>query len=110
MAEKGIINGVDVDQLSAMVDAITEKPGIAKFTFRAKNQWIKGGRNRTTIEEFYGACETHKHSKPFVIDKDEPPVLLGEDLAANPVEYLLAALAGCLTSTLIYHAAARGMG
>jgi len=109
MAKKGIINGLDVDRFYEMVDAITEKPEIAKFTFRAKNQWIKGGHNRTTIDEFYGACETHKHRKPFVLDKDEPPVLLGEDQGANPVEYLLAALAGCLTSTLIYHAAAKGI-
>jgi len=109
MAEKGIINGVDVDRFYETVDAITEKPEIAKFTFRAKNQWIKGGHNRTTIDEFYGAGETHKHSRSFVLDKGEPPVLLGEDEGANPVEYLLAALAGCLTSSLIYHAAARGI-
>jgi len=62
MAEKGIINGVDVDRFYEMVDAITEKPEIAKFTFHAKNQWIKDGHNRTTIDEFYGACETHKRS------------------------------------------------
>ena len=43
------------------------------------------------------------------MDCDEPPVLLGEDKGANPVEYVLAALSGCLTTTLAYHAAAQGI-
>jgi uncharacterized OsmC-like protein len=104
-----MVNGVNVSKLFETVGVIKEKPEIAKFNFKAKGKWINGGHNRTTINEFYGACQTFKRSQPFVFEKDEPPVLLGEDHGANPVEYVLAALDGCLTTSLIYHAAAQGI-
>jgi uncharacterized OsmC-like protein len=109
MSSEKIVNGVNVDNLFKTVVAVKGNPTIAKFNFRAKNQWINGGNNRTTVNEFYGACQTHSRSKPFEYVKDEPPVLLGNDQGANPVEYALAALAGCLTTSLIYHAAAQGI-
>jgi Predicted redox protein, regulator of disulfide bond formation len=104
-----MVNGVNVSKLFETVGVIKEKPEIAKFNFKAKGKWINGGHNRTTINEFYGACQTFKRSQPFVFEKDEPPVLLGEDHGANPVEYVYAALDGCLTTSLIYHAAAQGI-
>jgi hypothetical protein len=104
-----MVNGVNVSKLFETVGVIKEKPEIAKFNFKAKGKWINGGHNRTTINEFYGACQTFKRSQTFVFEKDEPPVLLGEDHGANPVEYVLAALDGCLTTSLIYHAAAQGI-
>src|SRR5918994_6586991 len=104
-----IVNGVNVSKLFETVGVIKEKPEIAKFNFKAKGKWINGGHNRTTINEFYGACQTFKRSQPFVFEKDEPPVLLGQDHGANPVEYVFAALDGCLTTSLIYHAAAQGV-
>jgi uncharacterized OsmC-like protein len=107
-AEK-VVNGVDVEKLYETMGAIRHNPSISKFNFKAENRWISGGHNVATINEFDGACQTHKRSKPFVFEKDEPPVLLGTDKGANPVEYLLAALAGCLTTSLVYHAAARGI-
>jgi uncharacterized OsmC-like protein len=91
------------------MDAIKNSPIISKFNFRAKGRWIDGGHNQTTINEFYGACQTHSRSRPFVYDEDEPPVLLGEDHGANAGGYALAALSSCLTTTLIYHAAAQGV-
>jgi uncharacterized OsmC-like protein len=103
------MNGVNVGKLFETIDAIKADPKIAKFKFQARNRWVKGGENRTTVNEFYGACQTHNRSKPFEFVKDEPPVLLGEDHGPNPVEYALAALAGCLTTTLVYHAAAQGV-
>ena len=103
------VNGVDVSQLFATIDAIKGTPDISKFKFRARNEWINGGHNRTTITDFYGAREDHPHEQPFVLDEDEHQVLLGEDQGPNPVEYLLAGLIGCLTSSLVYHAAARGI-
>jgi hypothetical protein len=60
------------------VGVIKEKPGIAKFNFKAKGKWINSGHNRTTINKFYGACQNFKRSEPFVFEKDEPPVLLGK--------------------------------
>lgn len=107
--EAKTVNGVNVDALFDTVNAVKSNAQIAKFKFRAKNQWKGGAHNRTTVNDFDGACQTHRRSRPHVFDKDEPPVLLGEDRGANPVEYVLAALAGCLTTSLVFHAAARGI-
>jgi hypothetical protein len=106
--QQQIVNGVNINKLFRTVGAIKEKPEIAKFNFRAKGKWINGGHNRTTINGFYGACQTFKRSQSFVFEKDEPPVLL-EDHGANPVEYVFAALDGCLITSLIYHGAAQGI-
>lgn len=106
----GNVNGVNVDQLFSTINAIKENPGLAKFKFRAKNQWINGGQNRTSIKDFYGAGQEYATRKQsFVFDNDEPEVLLGQDNGANPVEFVLHALAGCLTTSLVYHAAAQGI-
>ena len=106
----GKINGVKVDQLFATINAIKDNPGLAKFKFRAANEWVNGGHNRTTIKDFYGAGqEDTTRRQTFVFDNDEPAVLLGEDNGANPVEFVLHALAGCLTTSLVYHAAAQGI-
>ncbi len=103
------LNGVDVEKLNGTIEAIKQNNGLAKFHFSAKNRWVNGGENRTTINEFYGAGKTHVRSKPFVFIKDEPPVLLGTDHGANPVEYALTALAGCVTTTLVYYASVKGI-
>lgn len=107
--EKTIINGINVDEFNATVAAIKEQPELAHLQFRASNEWIQGTYNRTTVNEVYGAGEEHTREKKFVIENDEPAFLLGTDKAANPVETLLAALAGCLTTTLVYFAAAEGI-
>ena len=105
-----LTNGVNVDALFQTVDAVKQNPQIADFQFHASNHWIGGDHNRTTISGFRGACDNHVHAKgPFVMDNAEPPDLLGEGAAANPVEYVLHALAGCLTTSMVYHAAARGI-
>jgi uncharacterized OsmC-like protein len=110
MENQNKINGVNVDQLFGVIEAIKEEAGLAKFRFRAVNVWIDGGHNRTTIKDFYGAGkEDVSRREPFVMDNDEPEVLLGTDRGANPVEAVLHALAGCLTTSLIYHAAAQGV-
>ena len=105
--EKGILNGVNVDQLEEVIDAVKGDSKIADFQFRVTNNWISGGHNRSNVGHFYGALATQTR-EGFVLDNAEHPVLLGEDQSANPVEYALHALAGCLTTTLIYHAAASG--
>lgn len=109
MEKKELVNGVRVDELFRTIDAIKGTPAIAKFKFRVNNKWVNGGHNQTMIKDFYGAQKDHIHEKPFELDADEHQVLLGEDIGPNPVEYLLTALAGCLTSSLVYHAAARGI-
>jgi uncharacterized OsmC-like protein len=109
IAHRRTVNGVNVDEYFATIDAVNSDAEIARFNFRARNKWIKGGNNRTTVRNFYGACQEVSRDRSFVLEKDEPPILLGTDRGANPVEYALAALAGCLTTTLVYHAAAQGI-
>jgi uncharacterized OsmC-like protein len=106
---KKIVNGVNVTQLFETIDNIKENAEIAKFNFRAQNKWKGGTVNQTTVSDYSGACQTFTRSKPHVFIKDEPPVLLGGDKGANPVEYLLAGLAGCVTTSLVAHASARGI-
>lgn len=110
MQKEKIVNGVNVDQLFETIGAIKNTPSLAKFKFRARNEWLDGGHNQSTIKDFYGAGrEDNSRREAFVFDADEPAVLLGEDHGANPVEYVLHALAACLTTSLVYHAAARGI-
>ena len=100
------MNGVDREALFATVK---EKPEIGAFQFRLENQWVDGGLNRSRIDGFYGACTEMRHAQTFEFVNDEPAVLLSGDQGANPVEFVLHALAGCLTTSLVYHAAARGI-
>jgi uncharacterized OsmC-like protein len=105
-----IRNGVDTAQLYGTLDAIKADPALARFQFRARNRWIAGAHNRTTIRDFYAAKqEDTSRSDEFVIDAGEPAILLGTDTGPNPAEYLLHALAACLTTSLVYVAAARGV-
>jgi len=92
MSEEKILNGVDVEAVKGLINAVNEKPDLANSKFRAKNEWIDGGHNRTTVTGFYSAGQEIPHTGPFVLDADEPPILAGKDQAANPVEHLLNAL------------------
>jgi len=103
------VNGVNVDELFGTIDAVKKTPVIAKFKFHAKNEWKGGGHNRTFIQNFYGTNQEHERKEPFMLDADEPPILLGQDQGPNPVEYLLTALAACVTTSIVYHAAAKGV-
>jgi uncharacterized OsmC-like protein len=103
-------NGLNLEQMGQTLEAIQQNPEIAQFEFRARNQWINGGENRSTIKDFYGACsEDGSRQEAFEFTNGEPPVLLGNNEGANPVEFLLHALAGCVTTTTVLHAAARGI-
>ena len=104
------LNGMDVDQAVATIRAISDDPEIARFRFRARNRWITGGENRSTIKDFYGAkAEDTSRAEAWEFTNGEPPVLLGHNEGANPVEFLLHALAGCVTTTFVLHAMARGI-
>lgn len=83
------VNGLDVDQLSGTMDAVTANPALARFQFRARHEWIDGSYSRTTIKDFYGVGqEDASRTAPFTVDSDEPPVLLGENRAPNASEYV----------------------
>jgi len=103
------VNGVNIDGLMQTVGAVKANPTIAKFRFQLKNQWIDGAHNRSTINQFHGAMQDFDRAQPFTLDADEAPILLGHDQGPNAGEYLLSALAACVTGTLVYHAAARGI-
>jgi uncharacterized OsmC-like protein len=103
-----IRNGVDTEQMYGTLDAIKAQPELGIFQFRASNRWVDGAHNQSTIQRFYGAGqEDTSRDEAFVIDAGEPAILLGTDTGANPAEALLHALAACLTTTLVYVAAAR---
>jgi uncharacterized OsmC-like protein len=87
----------------------TADAGLAKFQFRATNRWLSGTHNRSTIHGFHGAKQEMTHRQPFTFDADHPPVLVGSDNGPTPVEYLLHALAACLTAGIANVAAARGV-
>lgn len=104
------LNGLNMDQAMETIGAIKADPQLARFEFRARNQWIQGGENRSTIKEFFAAGEEDtSRAVAFEFTNGEPPVLLGNNEGANPVEFLLHALAGCVTTTTVLHAAARGI-
>lgn len=103
-------NGVNVDHLVQTINAIKENPDLAKFKFRASTKWISGGYSQTSIKGFYGVGqEDSSRTEPFVVDGDEPPVLLGGNKAPNAVEAVLQALASCLAVGFSYNAAAMGI-
>ena len=58
---------------------------------------------------FYGAKQEMQHAHADVADADHPAVLVGADNGPTPVEYLLHALAACLTAGVANIAAARGV-
>ena len=100
-------NGVDTATLFATLDAVKQAPEAARFQFRARNQWVSGTHNRTTISGYFGVGEERAHERTFVFDADHPAVLVGTDQGPTPAEFVLQALAACLTAGLANIAAAR---
>jgi uncharacterized OsmC-like protein len=104
------VNGLEVEQMLQTVEALKKDKTLAKFEFRARNQWIDGMVTRTSVQDFYGAgAEDQSRAKPFTFTSGEPPVLLGANEGAGAGEFLLTALASCVASTAVLHAAARGI-
>lgn len=104
-----MLNGVNIEALSATIAAIQADPGLAEFRFRAANEWQDGSFSRTSVGGFYGCRDELGSDRVFTMEADEPPLLLGENRAANSAEHLLHALASCLTTAMVYHAGARGI-
>ena len=101
-------NGVDTEKMFATLDLIKANPELARFQFRATNRWIDGAHNRSTIKAFYAAGgDDTTRADAFELDAGEPAILLGSDTGPNPAESLLHALAACLTTSVVYVAAAR---
>lgn len=100
-------NGVDTPTLFATLDAVKGQPEIAQFQFRATNRWISGTHSKSTIHRFFGVGEERTHKQAFTMDADHLEVLVGQDNGPTPVEYLLGALAACITAGIANVAAAR---
>jgi uncharacterized OsmC-like protein len=103
------MNGVDTPNLFATINAVGNQPELARFCFRATNRWVSGTQSRSRIESFTGAGGEHVHASTFQYDADHPAVLVGGDNGATPVEFVLHALASCLTAGIANIAAARGV-
>ena len=104
------LNGVAVDKLMEKIERIKADPALGAYRFRARGRWIDGTLNRAENPGFFGdGAEDTTRTRPHVYDIDEPPVLLGSDRGANPVEHLLNGLAGCVTTTFVAYAAAQGV-
>jgi uncharacterized OsmC-like protein len=104
-----ITNGVDVNKLKETVTAVKQNAELASFKFRIQNRWIDCGENRSHVLPFSAGGKVFAHKVGFTLTADEPEMLLGADTGANPVEHLLHALASCITTSTVYHAAARGI-
>ena len=104
-----IVNGVDLEVLGGTVGAIQADPELGVCRFRASNGWVDGARNESRVTGFFGAAQEIAHRQAFTLIADEPPILAGNDDGANPVEHLLHALASCLTTAMVAHAAVRGI-
>jgi uncharacterized OsmC-like protein len=102
-------NGVDTPTLFATINAVKGQPELAQFQFRASNNWIEGTHSRSRTERFTGAGGEHEHKRVYSYDADHPAVLCGADEGPSPVEFLLHALASCLTAGIANVAAARGV-
>ena len=105
----GYVNGVHLETLKGTVSAIAAESALGQCKFRASNTWLGGAHNRTRITGFYGACQEIAHKQTYELHADEPPILAGNDVGANPVEHLLNALAACVTTSMVAHAAVRGI-
>src|SRR4029079_13235481 len=102
-------NGVDTATWFATLDAVKGNNDIAKFQFRASNKWVSGTHSQGTIKGFYGAGQEMEHKSAHGFAVDSPAVLVGTDNGPTPVEYVLHALAACLTAGIANIAAARGI-
>src|SRR5215831_13618908 len=103
------LNGVSTPALFATIDVVKNQPQLGAFQFRARGDWLGGTHMRTTMSDFSGAGGEHSHKSAYMAEADHPPVLCGQDNGATPVEYVLHALAACLTAGIANIAAARGI-
>ena len=103
------INGVDASTLLATREAVRGNPPIAKFQFRANNAWQSGTHSVSTFDGFYGVGQELAHLETTQVVSDHPEVLVAADQGPTPVEYLLHAIAACLTAGIANIAAVRGI-
>jgi uncharacterized OsmC-like protein len=105
-----IVNGLEIEKIKSVIGQINEDTRKASWVFHSENEWKGGAVNQSAFKNFYALGEENtSRQEPFILSADEPPALSGNDSAPNPVEYLLHALTSCLTTSLVAHAAVRGI-
>lgn len=100
-------NGVPVDKLKGTIAKLTADPSLAAFRFTAKNTWVEGTATTSTIHEWYGAGSDQVHAAEFTATADHPT--LGHGHGPTPHEYMLHALASCISAGIATTAANRGI-
>ena len=100
-------NGVPTAKLFGTIAKLKENPALAAFRFSAKNEWIEGTASASTVHEWFGAGAEHLHVEEFRFAADHPT--LGHGHGPTPQEYVLHALAACITAGIATGAAARGI-
>jgi uncharacterized OsmC-like protein len=103
------VNGIEVDRLFETIEEVQRNPEAGQCKFRAHNRWIDGGHNLVAIRDYAVGGQPMEHDREWYVELDEPPALLGADMGINPVEALLAALSGCITTSMVVQASAQGI-
>jgi uncharacterized OsmC-like protein len=106
-AEPTIVNGINVDDLRALIDAVDKDASAGKTNWQVATTWQGQTRSRTEIASFRLGGEHIE--RRFSIDIDEPCELGGTNRAANPQEHLLAALNACIMVGYVAQCAVRGI-
>src|SRR6185503_9686262 len=102
-------NGVNVQALLDAREALSGAPEAAAFTWKATNTWVRGTNSQTAISGFSGLGADHAHKSTFSYTADHPEVFAAEDNGPTPVEFVLVALASCLTAGVAAVAQNRGI-
>jgi len=104
------VNGVSVVALFDAANSLSKTESLGRYQFRARNQWLDGGHTRTMVKDYFGAgAEQTSRTTPLVVESDIPTHFRGGDRAMDPLEHFLAAIGACITTTVVWHAAARGI-
>ena len=98
-------NGVPTEKMFGTIARLKEEGDLAAFRFSAKNEWIEGTASQSTIYEWHGVGADHVHVEEFKYTADHPT--LGHGHGPTPQEYVLHALAACITAGVATGAAAR---
>jgi len=102
-----VVNGINVDDLFALIDGVKNDPAKGKTQWRVATTWQGQTRSRAEVEGFgIGGDEVPRH---FTIDIDEPCELGGSNRFANPQEHLIAALNACIMVGYVAQCAVRGI-
>jgi uncharacterized OsmC-like protein len=101
------INGVPCDKMFGAIAKVRDDGDLAQFRFSAQNEWVEGTASQSSIYEWYGMGGEHTHVEKFAFTADHPT--LGHGHGPTPQEFVLHALAACITAGVATGAAARNI-